>query len=152
MVSSSKAMTFLERSPYTDAFYDNFAPGYWMGNSIFCQRATWSFMWYRPELNLHDNNGADFQDGRYGYSGRLTALPIDQNDGRQLLHLGVSGTWRESDKPDAAPQGGVVGGEVVRFRARPGLRDAQGDFGTSPLPGNSVRWVDTGVFFADGAA
>jgi phosphate-selective porin OprO/OprP len=109
-------------------------------------------MWYRPELNLHDNNGADFQDGRYGASGRLTALPIYQNEGRQLLHLGVSGTWREADKPDGAPQGGIAGGDVVRFRARPGLRDAIGDFGTSPLPGNSVRWVDTGVFFADGAA
>ncbi len=156
MVSSSKTMTFLERSPYTDAFYDNFAPGFWCGNSILDQHVTWSAMWYRPELDLHDNNGADFQDGRYGVSGRLTALPIYENDGRQLLHLGASGTWREADKPDAANaaagQGGITGPEVVRFRARPGLRDAQGDFGTAPLPGNSVRWVDTGNIVADGAS
>ena len=150
MVSSSKVMTFLERSPYTDAFYENFAPGFWTGNSVLDQHMTWSFMWYRPELDLHDINGADFQDGRYGYSGRLTALPIYENDGRQLLHLALSNTWRDADKPDGAPQGGIAGPTVVRFRARPGLRDAQGDFGTSPLPGNSNRLVDTGNIIATG--
>jgi phosphate-selective porin OprO and OprP len=147
MVSSSKAMTFLERAAYTDAFYQNFAPGLWTGNSVLDQRLTWAFMAYRQELSLHDNNGADFEDGEYAYTGRLTGLPIWECDGRHFLHLGVSATWRKGEKPDP----GLTGPAVVRYRARPEMRDAIGDFGTAPLPGNSVRWVDTGNIIADSA-
>src|SRR5206468_3326445 len=130
MVSSSKAMTFLERSAYTDAFYENFATGIWTGNSVLDQHFTWSAMAYRQD-NPRTNSAADFGDGEYGYSGRLTGLPIYENDGRCLLHLGVSGTWRNNERPDP----GLVGPRVVRFRARPQLRDAIGDFGNGVLPG-----------------
>jgi phosphate-selective porin OprO/OprP len=161
MVSSSKAMTFLERSMYTDAFYQNFATGIWVGNSILDQRATFSGMWYRQDndngINA-DNNSVSFQDGVYGYTGRLTALPIYESDGRCWLHLGVSGTWRNGEKRDdgaglqpPTAQGGVIGPRFVDFRARPQLRDAIGDFGTAPLTGNSVRLVDTGKIQAEGA-
>src|SRR5262249_5299372 len=73
---------------------------------------------------------------------RLTFLPLYENEGRELLHLGVSGTWRNNEKADP----GLTGPRVTRFRARPQLRDAIGDFGTAPLPGNTTRWVDTGIF------
>ncbi len=141
MVSSSKAMTFLERSAYTDAFYENFATGIWVGNSVIDQRATWSAMAYRQD-NPRTNSAADFGDGAYGYTGRVTALPIYENEGRCLLHLGVSGTWRNNEKADP----GLTGPRVTRFRARPQLRDAIGDFGNGVNPGNTTRWVDTGVF------
>jgi phosphate-selective porin len=145
MVSSSKAMQFLERAAYTDAFYENFAPGLWTGNSVLDQRVTWAGMVYRPELDLHDNNGADFGDGHYAYTGRLTGLPIWDCDGRHLLHLGLSGTWRRAEKADP----GLGGATFVRFRARPEMRDAIGDFGTAPLPGDPTRMVDTGNFIAN---
>ncbi len=155
MVSSSKAMTFLERSAYTDAFYQNFAPGIWAGNSIFDQRMTWSAMWYRQENALHANSGSDFGDGEYGVSGRLTFLPLWENDGRHMLHLGVSATYRNAENPDDG-NGGLTGPGVVRFRARPQIRDAQGDFGSTivggtVLPGNTNRMVDTGAIAADAA-
>jgi phosphate-selective porin OprO/OprP len=143
-VSSSKAMTFLERSSYTDAFYENFATGLWLGNSVLDQRATWAFMAYRQD-NPRTNSGIDFGDGEYGYTGRVTALPLYENDGRCLLHLGVSGTWRNNDRPDP----GLADPRVARFRARPEIRDAFGDFGNGVLPGNSVRWVDTGAFASE---
>jgi phosphate-selective porin OprO/OprP len=159
MVSSSKAMTFLERSMYTDAFYQNFATGIWVGNSILDQRATFSGMWYRQDNDNginSDNNAVSFQDGVYGYSGRLTALPIWESDGRCWLHVGASYTWRNAEKRDdgagAQPptaQGGVIGPRFVEFRARPQMRDAIGDFGTAPLSGNSVRLVDTGKIQAE---
>src|SRR5262245_2066750 len=147
MVSSSKAMTFLERAAYTDAFYENFAPGIWTGNSVLDQRVTWSGMAYRQELSLHDSNGADFGDGEYAYSGRMTALPLWDCDGRHLLHLGVSGTWRKALKLDP----GLGGPAVVRFRARPAVRDALVDFGSLPRPGISQRWFDTWNIVADSA-
>jgi phosphate-selective porin OprO/OprP len=151
MVSSSKAMTFMERAAYTDAFYQNFAPGLWTGNSVLDQHLTWSAMIYRQEFTLHDNNGADFGDGQYAASARLTVLPIYEHDGRCLLHLGASATYREAEKLDP----GLAGPRFVRFRARPEMRDAIGDFGSppaGPLPGNNNRWVDTGLIQADGAS
>ncbi len=145
MQSSSKAMTFLERSLYTDAFYQNFAPGIWTGNSVLDQHMTWEAMAYRQENQFHNNDGANFGDGQYGYTGRMSLLPIYENDGLHLLHLAASGTWRDAEKPDAAAgQGGLTGPRQVRFRARQQMRDSIGDYGTLGLPGNANRIVDTG--------
>ncbi|HQR06144.1 MAG TPA: porin [Gemmatales bacterium] len=140
MVSSSKAMTFMERASYTDAFYNNFAPGIWTGNSVLDQHLTWAAMYYRTERG---SNGADFGDGEYAATGRITMLPIYENEGRCLLHLGASSTWR------AAELGGneLSGNRTITLQARPELRDAQGDFGNNPstLPGDTARMVSTGA-------
>jgi phosphate-selective porin OprO/OprP len=64
-----------------------------------------------------------------------------------LLHLGVSGSWR-----DAAPLDGGAPGTFVQFRARPEMRDAQGAYPITAIgPGNSNRMVDTGLLAADSA-
>ncbi len=159
--SSSQAMTFLEKAFITDALFqgENFAPGIFVTNSILDQHMTLGAMVYKSEFLNGDNSGADFSDGRVGVSGRMTFLPLYENEGRCLLHLGVSGTWRDSERPNPGT-GGVPG---VDLRARPELRDAIGDFGgpgissiASPLgpnlPGNSKRWVDTGFLRTDGTA
>jgi phosphate-selective porin OprO and OprP len=115
---------------------------------------TWEAEIYRQD-NPRTNSAADFGDGSYGYSGRATALPIYECDGRHLLHLGVSGTFRDNQVSDAPPGPGIVGGRAVEFRARPETRDAIGDFGnslagtTTVLPGDVRRLVDTGVFNSD---
>jgi phosphate-selective porin OprO/OprP len=159
---SSKSMTFLERSMYTDAFYQNFSTGVLFGNSVLNQRLTYAFEWYRQdngENGLNQvNNGADFADGSYGYSMRLTALPIWDNNGRTFLHLGVSYTWRDSERPNAVAgsEGDLGPTRLVEFRARPQLRDAIGDYGgtngnnATPvgLGGDSRRMVDTGALAA----
>ena len=165
---SSKAMTFLERSMYTDAFYQNFSTGVLWRTNQFNQRATFAAEWYRQdndEAGLNQfNNGADFSDGTYGYTGRLTVLPIWDNNGRCFLHLGASYTWRNSERPfgvqpspPGAAQGGVNPPRLVDFRARPQLRDAVGDYGgtsgnnASPvnLSGDSIRIVNTGALAAN---
>jgi phosphate-selective porin OprO and OprP len=139
MVSSSKAMTFMERASYTDAFYNNFAPGIWFGNNFCDERTTYASMFYRTERGT---NGTDFGDGEYAATGRLTALPVYENDGRCLVHIGVSSTWRGAEKPGNE----VTGAKTVRLSARPELRDAQGDFGNNAgLPGDTGRLVDTGA-------
>jgi phosphate-selective porin OprO/OprP len=147
LTSSSKAMTFLERAAYTDAFYDNFATGIWTGNNILNQHLTWAGAVYRQD-NPRTNSGVDFGDGSYGYSGRMTFLPIDECEGRHLLHLGISYSWRKAEKADP----GLVGPDLVRLRARPEMRDSIGDFAqsnTPALPGNNARLVDTGSLPGD---
>lgn len=149
--TSNKAMTFLERASFGEAFYQNFSTGIWQGNSILDQRFTYSSMFYRPDLP-GSNSGDFFGDGEYCVAGRLTALPIYENDGRDLVHLGASTSWRH------ATRGGneVTGPQFVRFRARPEQRDFAEDIdGTSHdgvlNPGNANRLVDTGNIQANSA-
>ena len=96
MSGSSKVMTFMERSSYSEAIElnQNFVTGVWMGNNYFDQRATWSSVLFRPDNGA--STGAFFGDGQWGAQARLTALPLYENDGRHLLHLGSSGGWRSS--------------------------------------------------------
>ncbi len=148
MVSSSKVMTFLERAAYTQAFYQNFGTGVWLGNSFLDQHATYSAMAYRQQRG---SNGDDFGDGEYGYTARATFLPYYANDGRCLLHLGASGTYREARKPGA----GLTGAPTVTFSARPELFDAAGNeidaYGTAGVAGNSNAFVSTGPIQANSA-
>src|SRR5262249_48086966 len=98
-------------------------------------------------------NGASFGDGKYAYSGRMTVLPIYEDEGRCLLHLGVAYQWRKGSIPSDFNGGTVLSStpplsvtdntDLFRFRARPGLRDAAG------LEGDSTRIVDTGNIIAD---
>jgi phosphate-selective porin OprO/OprP len=153
---NSKPMTFLEQSAYSEAFYQKVAPGLWTSNNAFDQRVTWAGMIYRQdEVNGGSDsgqNGVSFGDGKYATTGRLTALPVYENDGRCLLHLGVSGTWRKAeDVPVTAGQGGIAGPTFIDYRARPLLRDATGSYGTGGLPGNVSRVVDTGLLNAASA-
>jgi phosphate-selective porin OprO/OprP len=144
--SSSRAMTFQENAAYTDAFYNIFATGVQLCNSALDDRITWQGMVYRDD-NPRDNVGADFGDGAYGATGRITGLLIDECEDHHILHLGLSGTWRKAEKADATL--GLTGPDQVRLRARPELRDAFGGFGDgATLPGNSGRLVDTGTLTA----
>jgi phosphate-selective porin OprO/OprP len=147
-VSSSKAMTFLERANASECFFfENFATGVWTGNHFLDDRMTYGAGIYRQDDNLHGNVGADFNDGPYGYSARVTLLPIWEQDGRCWLHLGASYTYLKAEKPDP----GLSQPSQARFRSRPVLRDAIGDFGSGTLPGNSARLVDTGALNASGS-
>jgi phosphate-selective porin OprO and OprP len=146
-MTSSRAMTFMENAAYTDAFYRIFATGVSFSNTAMEKRVSWQGMAYRDDFN-RGNVGADFGDGAYGYTGRLTGLLIDGCDDRELLHVGVSGTWRKAEKADAAL--GLGGPDQVRLRARPEQRDGIGGFGDGvAFPGDTTRMVDTGTLAAD---
>src|SRR5262249_30179776 len=139
--SSSRAMTFMENAAYTDAFYNIFATGVQFLNSFLegpnGDRMTYQVFLYRND-SPRANVGADFGDGAYAATGRVSGLVFDECEGRHLLHLGLSGTWRKAEKADAAL--GVGGPDLIRFRARPELRDAFGGFGDGNVtPGDSGR-------------
>lgn len=144
-MTSSRAMTFQENASYTDAFYRVFGTGVQIANTAFDKRMTWQAMGYRDDF-ARGNVGADFGDGQYAATGRITGLLIDSADDRELLHIGLSGTWRRAQRIEA---NGVLGPNQVRLQARPELRDAFGGFGDNVnLPGNTVRMVDTGALNA----
>lgn len=159
--SSSRAMTFNENAAYTDAFYTIFGTGVQVLNGALDDgrgdRVTWQGMVYRDDFSnaglAFANTGAQFGDGTLSYSARFTALPLAQCEDHHLLHLGVSYTWRNAEEPQGGPGLGATGLSMVRFRARPELRDAIGGFGDGQsLPGDSGRMVDTGAMRARAAS
>jgi phosphate-selective porin OprO/OprP len=140
--TSSRFLPMLERSPLFDAFYQEFAPGVFTNTTFFDQRLTTQHMVHRID-NFSQFNGASFGDGKYAYSGRVSGLPAYEDDGRWLLHLGVAYQVRKGSSPLDFSGGSVLPGDenadLVRFRARPGIRDAVG------LQGDPARVVDTGT-------
>ncbi len=153
MSASSKAMTFLERSSYSEAIErnENFVTGLWMGNNCLCERATWSSTIFRPDNGA--SSGTFFGNDQWAAQARLTALPIYELDGRHLMHVGLSGGWRSG-----------VGGSTTRavqLRARPEFRDDD-PAGQGPVPAaavaggaqtvpnsNSNRMIDTGALLCN---
>lgn len=146
MTGSSRTMTFLERSSYSESveLNQNFVTGVWIGNNYFDQRATWSGVAFRPDPNAA--TGDFFGDNQWGLQGRLTALPIYEADGRCLLHLGWSGGWR-----NGASDISQLAASQIRLRARPEMRDDDPAGAFSPgvgANGNSNRFIDTSAMVA----
>jgi phosphate-selective porin OprO/OprP len=149
--SSSRSMTFLEKSTLTEAFYQNFGTGLWMFND-FHNRIFWAAEAYRQE---DGSSGTNFGDGEYAYGGRLAMLPYYDNDGRCLVHLGASYFWRKAQNSNGnAPFTDTT--PSLRFRARPELRDNNpgGNAANSQIvPGaDTNRMVDTGAIPAAAAS
>ena len=149
MTASSRCMTFMERSSYSEAIElnQNFVTGIWFSNNYFDQRMTWAAAAFRPDQAA--STGAFFGDGQSGVQARLTGLPLYEDEGRHLLHLGISGGWRNGTANLASA---AYTGNTIQLRARPELRDDDpaGSRRRSVIPNaNSNRMVDTGVIASD---
>jgi len=149
--TSSRYLPMLERSTLFDAFYQEFAPGIFSNTTFYDQRITTQHMFHRVD-NFSQFNGASFGDGKYAYSGRVSALPIYEENGRCLLHVGLAYQWRKGSTPldfnggttlPPLPPGVAANSDIIRFRARPEIRDSVG------LQGDSARVVDTGNIIGD---
>ena len=145
MTASSRCMTFMERSSYSETIErnENFVTGVWFHNAYLDDRTTYTFTMFKDDVGA--STGAFFGDGQWGWQGRLTALPLWDCDGRTYMHVGLSGGWRNGASNDA-----VSPLRTFQFRARPELRDdTPAGFGPANIPNaNSNRMVDTGVIAA----
>lgn len=137
MTASSRCMTFMERSSYSEAIElnQNLATGLWLSNSYLDDRTEWQFAVFRPD---NANSGDSFGDGQFGVQGRITALPFYEDEGRHLVHVGLSSGWRNGS--------GTIGNNSVTLQARSELRDddpaAQS---IQPITNsNDARMVSTG--------
>jgi phosphate-selective porin OprO/OprP len=117
-LTSSKYITFLER-----ALPNVFAPGRNMGfmlhNTCPNERMTTAIGVFRDT----DDYGEDVDDGGYNITGRVTALPIYENKGANLVHLGAAYSYRNPD-------------DSIQYRQRPEAHLTD-------------RFVDTGSFAGD---
>jgi phosphate-selective porin OprO/OprP len=156
--SSSRWLETLERSPLFDTFYQEFAPGLFWNKDWLDSRVTTQAMFHRIDA-FNQFSGDSFGDGRYAYTARISALPIFQDNGRELVHFAMDYQWRNGSTPAELNFGSTVvppplavttnGSELFRFRTRQSLRD---NVAQSPIAqGDSARVVDTGNIIASHA-
>jgi phosphate-selective porin OprO/OprP len=119
-LTSSNNITFMERSLPNEVISPARHTGLMLNNAILEQRMTWAAGFFRNSDDFGDNSG----DDEYVWTARLTGLPIYQDDGRTLLHLGAAGRTRQ------------IGDEELRLRTRPEQHLAP-------------RFADTGTFDAE---
>lgn len=109
---SSRFLSFMERSLQFDAFLENgdngFTPGISIWNTILDERMTWAVGVFKNNRNIF---GWNTGDGEYQVAGRLTGLLYYENDGRQLIHVGLGASYRDTDDKES------------RFRARTEIRN-----------------------------
>jgi phosphate-selective porin OprO/OprP len=153
-------LPFLERADNMDGFYGPFDEGFDPGISAIdwteSERITWRYGLFRPLKNAFG-----IGINRYTVGGRVTALPIFEDDGARLLHVGLGASQ------------GSLSNDQFRIRARPVLRNGPGYavpvlVDTTTLPGSSQFLVGpelagvlgpltfqaewTGQFFSDAMA
>ena len=123
MMTSSKYITFMERSLPT-VFAPERNTGFMLHNHMLDKRMTWSGGVFRHADGFGDSEGDKTTEGGYSLSGRITALPWYEDEGRKLIHIGFSLSRQNAFK------------NSVRFRQTPEMHLAD-------------RFVDTGAFGAE---
>ena len=111
-LTSSRFLNFLEHSTNVDGFINGLDNGFRPGLQIFnCapnERMTWGVGVFK---NNTSTVGWNQGDGEYDITGRITALPWYEHDGRYLMHVGIGASHRDTDEGQ------------VRYRARTLLRN-----------------------------
>jgi phosphate-selective porin OprO/OprP len=109
-LTSSRWRTFMESAPGIGALSLR-SPGVMLLNASEEERVTWAAGVFHAQ---NDNFGFGIGDGQYAYTGRLTWLPWYEDEGGQLLHLGIGASHRH------------LNGDEVTLRARPSVRTMPG--------------------------
>jgi phosphate-selective porin OprO/OprP len=116
--TSSKYMTFMERGLPILAFSKERNAGLGFNNTAFDQRMTWAIGGYRET----DDDGEDFSnDGNYNVGIRMTGLPVYEDGGKELVHVGYSYSHRFQNN------------ETVTFAAKPEANTAPRLASTAPF-------------------
>ena len=100
-MESAAALNFMER-PQGEGSLGLHSPGILVTNWTEDQRMTWAAGFFHVQ---NDNFGFGFGNGEYAETGRLTGLPWYEDDGRELLHLGIGASHRHLDNDQVALRG-----------------------------------------------
>ena len=111
-MTSSRFLNFMERSLGFDAFIENQNNGFEFGACAFDnfmdEHGLWAIGVFKNTRNIF---GWNVGDGEYDLTGRVTFLPIYEDDGAVLVHVGLGASHRDFDD------------DVDRVRARTLLRN-----------------------------
>ena len=97
-LTSSKYISFMERSLTDDPFAPERNTGFMFHNHMLDKRATWAAGVFRNTDAFGDSDIADSSnEGQYSFTGRLTGLPWYAEKGRKLLHVGLGYSWQNAE-------------------------------------------------------
>ena len=117
---SNRFLNFMERSFNQDAFYagltNGYKPGVLIFNTAFDLRMTWAAGLFKNVTNPYDYQ---IGGGDWAESARVTGLLLYEDEGREVMHLGITG--RNSGYDNGTDQLRVRGPE----RSRPSADLAQ---------------------------
>jgi phosphate-selective porin OprO/OprP len=104
-VTSNNFVYYMERSPQFDAFLNRFdyVDGAMAFDSFLDDRATYAVAAIRTGSRTVNPFGAGAGDGEYGGIARATLLPLWEDDGRRLIHTGLSLMHRVLDGKSTGP-------------------------------------------------
>ena len=128
---SNRFLNFMERSFNQDAFYagltNGYKPGVLIFNTAFDLRMTWAAGLFKNVTNPYDYQ---IGGGDWAESARVTGLLLYEDEGREVMHLGITG--RNSGYDNGTDQLRVRGPE------RSGLQPTW------------LNYTNTGAFHASG--
>ena len=124
----NRNVTFLERALPDQPFAPARNLGIMANDTWLEGRGTWALGLFRADSDVFGDDAGDRQE--YAVTGRVTGLPIDEDDGAKLIHVGFGYSFRNAND------------RRVRFRSQPEARLG------SATP-NVPFFVDTGTISAD---
>jgi len=135
-ITSSRFLPFMERSYNQDAFYggtfNGFTPGAQAMGHFLDERVGYAIGVFKPVNNVY---AFSVDDGDYAATGRLAWLPIYEDGGRELIHLGIS-----------AREATTYNGQM-RFRTRDAIRSGPGTLCPVPVEvsifGDRMQWINS---------
>lgn len=116
LIGSNYTM-FMERS-LANALVPARNTGLMVQNHVLEERATWAVGVFRDSDAFGNRTGNDLGN-EWNFTGRVTALPWYDNEGRQLLHLGLAASNRHPNKEDHDSNKDTETIHAVRYRSRP---------------------------------
>ncbi|REJ85628.1 MAG: hypothetical protein DWQ36_25225 [Acidobacteria bacterium] len=120
-LNSARFISFLERSPISEALAPSRNMGVMVGDSKVERGGVPRLTWALGIFQENDSAG-EVTSSDWNLTGRLTGLPIWQQDGRRMLHLGVAASDRSQEN------------DTFRYRSRPGVHLADRVLDTGQLP------------------
>jgi len=103
-LTSSKYITFMERSLAMEAFAPSRNTGVMLFDTAYGDSMTWAVGIFRDT----DDDGDVRDDGGYNFTGRLTTVPVYEDEGACLIHLGIGYSHRnpndETTSFDSRPE------------------------------------------------
>ncbi|HTR02583.1 MAG TPA: porin [Thermoanaerobaculia bacterium] len=118
--SHGEDLPFMERSTMSEAYKKSHELGVRFWGTAAGERMTWSAGWFNNWLTDHES----FDESGNAYAGRVTGLAVDEDEGRSLVHLGVSAAYTQIQEGS------------LQARSRPEVHQAP-------------YFVDTGSFAGD---
>jgi phosphate-selective porin OprO and OprP len=137
-LTSANYDMFMEREPAFDAFINPFdyASGVMFFDSYLDDRLTFAWSLAQSDKQRINPFGfGSFPTGDYSVTARLTGLPVYEDDGRMLVHLGVAATHRA---------GGPLG-QALRTADRPLVRAGAGPSSVPNIMQTGTTFIDDGV-------